>query len=383
MSKVRLTSFFLFLLLVFSIIISFATVFAEKNELLASEKEVKKVVKQFVKLHDELNSSDVSQIIPVYNVENNLESYFVELIENGKPYAILDVGATKDRPIVSEIIYTSLDIFLNGHEINDTKLINIGPFHYAIEENNKLIELQTNKEADKSKVIKKKELSKELKEKYKEKWDKILNISLNENDNKSVVRIAAIFSNTISNFPTDFKIADMEPSYQNNGCGPTAGATIFWYWGHHSPNWQQWYNVVNGYIYRADLQNHMAVDMNTGVFGTTPFHYTDGMANHANYHSGYNFSYSTVNSSLGATDYYNTLKSEINSGRPTGVYIGFSSEYQYLFDYHIMAAYGYYENTNIGYSEVKVATGWGYSDSFDYEYYRAVYPIYFMTLIPS
>ncbi len=163
MSKVRITSFILSLILVLSIILSTGTVFAENNKLLVSEEDATKATKQFVNLHPGLKGSEINKIIPVYDVDNNLELYFVELIKYGNPYAILGVGATV--------------------------------------------------------------------------------------------------------------------------------------------------------------------------------------------------------------------------GNPTGVYIGIYFGYDDPFEYHNMAAYGYYENTNLGYREIEVATGWGYPSSFDYDYYRSRYAIHFMPVI--
>lgn len=191
------------------------------------------------------------------------------------------------------------------------------------------------------------------------------------------VSILVVSSKQISNFPTGFD--QSLTNHPDSGCGPTAGSAIYWWYAEYKgyPNLR-----YQGSYDWLDLANHLYDDMDTGIFGTSPTEWAEGMQLHARTHSNYTFTSQAVNSSTGYYDYYSQFKSEINADRPTGVYIGLSLSYSDPFEYHIMPTYGYYHDTNLAYRQIDTATNWGYASSFDYDYYRSRYPIYFMWVTP-
>lgn len=191
------------------------------------------------------------------------------------------------------------------------------------------------------------------------------------------VSVQVVTSRQISNFPTGFD-QDLT-DHPASGCGPTAGSAIYWWYAEYKgyPNLR-----YQGSYDWLDLANHLYDDMDTGIFGTSETEWAQGMQIHAQSHSGYNFTSQAVNSSSNVTDKYSSFKTEINYDRPTGVYIGINFGYDDPFEYHIMPTYGYYHDTNVGYRQIDVATNWGYASSFDYDYYRSRYNIYFMWVTP-
>lgn len=192
------------------------------------------------------------------------------------------------------------------------------------------------------------------------------------------VTTQAYIEQTVANFPTGFDMDNTDNP--NSGCGAVAGAAIHWFYAEHH-GYEDLRTSVGSYDW-ADMANHLYGDMESAFYGTSATKFADGMLTHANTHAGYSFTTQAVDSTT-SPDHWTTFKSEINNGRPAGVYIGLSSIRSDPFEYHIMAAYGYAEEIPLGYREVRVATGWGYASSFNYDYYRGRYSFYFMWVRPG
>jgi hypothetical protein len=200
---------------------------------------------------------------------------------------------------------------------------------------------------------------------------------LSEPSSAGDVSIMAVSSKQLVDFPL---YVDMDnTAHSGSGCGATAGSAIYWWYAEYK-GYDKLRSVIGSYDW-VDLADHLYEDMNSARWGTSSTSWADGMRIHANTHAGYKFTTQSVDSK--ANDYYTTFKSEINAGRPTGVYIGLTVGVDDDFEYHIMATYGYYHDTNVGIREVDVATGWGYESSFDYDYYRTYYPFSFMWVKPG
>jgi hypothetical protein len=315
------------------------------------------------------------------------DAYVLDIVAaaSGSPLGYIVISATRDQtPVLEYGVGPAVNLSLpsakklamqQGYDPSRYRLVHGGPTVFVAEFKDErhstplYVNLTQNNLIDDTYVVEPGPMDQPSVESANKKWSDL------DAKVSSGIGIQALVEKEIANFPTTMD--QSLTSHPNNGCGPTAGAAIvFWYAEYRGyPNLHRY-----GYdwVTKAD---HLYEDMETSIFGTSPTKWASGMTLHANTHGGYNFSTQVVEAS--STDRWTAVKTEIDLDRPAGVYIGLSSTNSDQFEYHIMPVYGYSEEVQFGMRHLKVATNWGYAGTFDYPYYKSRYPVSFMWVRPG
>lgn len=168
-----------------------------------------------------------------------------------------------------------------------------------------------------------------------------------------------------------------ESSDPDTDCGPTSGAMILDYFDNYGWDGQA-YSSIKGLEYYGSqglLIDHVAVDMDTGFYGTAMSEWRAGFLEHTNDHAPYTFS-----ATIQTTEDYGQYKSSINDDRPVGVYIGFVDQYYW---YHWVAGRGYEHDTNLGTRLMKINNSRGTTDWIDYDAYSEGEDLAFIWVYPG
>lgn len=347
-------------MLVISVLVSSASLtLAQDKDKTTSEKVANTFLNSFSSQQIKWQGAKASNPIKLRNKNGDIISYLLEIKQGNLQIGYMIVGANDNvSPVLTvgsgvfpaDKILAGLQKFKDkekGSIVNNPEIIFGGPGIYGVKASENKDTKTTTKVIDESGLdITDAFPNFESNPNAKNSWNKLLIPINGSSPLTQAVPSTSIVQPMGASGSGDVNVRSYDQANSQSdvtGCGPAAGAMILNYWD------ERGYTNIQADSDRTDginLMNHLFSDMGTTAIGTSQIGWTNGINAHANSHSGYHFSSYTryYDSSLRET-FWSEIKSEINSGRPVGMFFWLGDS---PYSYHIVPCRGWFEDYQYG-----------------------------------